>query len=59
VRWARIVAGLAVLGFVGQILPAFDQVNGDVIALTLPLHLGVLALLVAIESRNAPREDVA
>jgi hypothetical protein len=59
VRWARIVAGLAVLGFVAQILPAFDQVNGDVIALTLPLHLGVLALLVAIESRNAPREDVA
>jgi len=51
-RWARIVAGLAVLGFVAQLLPFLNQVNGDVIALTLPLHLGVLALLGAIESRN-------
>ena len=52
-RWARIVAGLAVLGFAAQLLPALDQVNGDVIALALPLHLGVLALLSAIEARNS------
>lgn len=56
-RWARIVAGLAVLGFVAQLLPSLDQVNGDVIALTLPLHLGVLALLTAMESRNAPAAE--
>jgi hypothetical protein len=53
-RWARIVAGLAVIGFVAQLLPALDQVNGDVIALALPLHLGVLALLFGIEARNTP-----
>jgi hypothetical protein len=51
-RWARIVAGLAVLGFVAQLLPFMNQVNGDVIALALPLHLGVLALLGAIETRG-------
>jgi len=58
-RWARIVAGLAVLGFVAQALPALDQVNGDVIALALPVHLGVLALLSAIEARHAPAAEPA
>jgi hypothetical protein len=58
-RWARIVAGLALLGFVAQVLPSLDQVNGDVIALTLPLHLGVLALLAAIESRNTQQATSA
>ena len=48
-RSARIVAGLAVLGFALQLLPVFDQVNGNVIALALPLHLGLLALLTALE----------
>ena len=56
-RWARIVAGLAVLGFAAQALPFMNQVNGDVIALTLPLHLGVLALLAAIEARNSERSE--
>jgi hypothetical protein len=58
-RWARIVAGLSILGFAMQILPAFNQVNGDVIALVLPLHLGVIALLLALagkELRTAPEE---
>lgn len=58
-RWARIVAGLAVLGFAAQALPFLNQVNGDVIALTLPLHLGVLALLAAIEARNSERSESA
>ncbi len=57
-RWARIVAGLAVLGFVAQVFPSLDQVNGDVIALALPLHLGVLALLASIEARNNQQEAV-
>jgi hypothetical protein len=43
-RWARALAlGLAavsLLGFVLQVLPALDQVNGQVIALALPIHLG-------------------
>ena len=51
---ARIVAGLALLGFVLQLLPSLDQVNGSAIALALPLHLGVLALLTAIDSPAAP-----
>ncbi|MGH7580464.1 MAG: DUF4105 domain-containing protein, partial [Gemmatimonadales bacterium] len=46
-RWARTLslwlAGLAVLGAVLQVLPGFDQVNGQVIALALPIHLGVAA----------------
>jgi hypothetical protein len=51
-KFARIVAGLSVLGFVMQVLPAFDQVNGDMIALALPLHLGVIALLISISGKD-------
>ena len=43
-RWARLLApglaGLSLLGFVLQVLPGLDQVNGQVIALALPIHLG-------------------
>jgi hypothetical protein len=43
-RWARALAlglaGLSLLGLVLQVLPGFDQVNGQVIALALPIHLG-------------------
>ncbi|MEO5590032.1 MAG: DUF4105 domain-containing protein [Gemmatimonadaceae bacterium] len=52
-KFARIVAGLSVLGFVIQVLPAFNQVNGEVIALALPLHLGVVALLIALGGSEA------
>jgi hypothetical protein len=45
---AVLVAALSVAGFVIQIVPAFYQVNADVIALALPLHLGVAMLLVAL-----------
>lgn len=38
---AMTVAGLSVLGFAAQILPGLDQVNGEIIALVLPVHLGV------------------
>lgn len=51
-KFARIVAGISVLGFVIQLLPGFDQVNGDVIALALPLHLGVIALLLGIGAKG-------
>jgi hypothetical protein len=46
-----VVAAIALLGLVLKVLPWFDQVNGEVIALTLPAHLavawGVLSLAVA------------
>jgi hypothetical protein len=45
---AMLVAALSLGGFVIQVLPAFYQVNGDVIALSLPLHLGVAALMLAL-----------
>lgn len=41
--WAT--AGAAVVGFLIQALPGFDQVNGDIIALTLPSHLGLAVAL--------------
>jgi hypothetical protein len=47
-RMAMVVAGVAIGGFIVQIVPGIDQVNGDIIALTLPLHLGVVAALLAI-----------
>jgi hypothetical protein len=44
-RWARVTAlGLAALSLAGlalQWLPGFDQVNGQVIALALPIHAGL------------------
>jgi hypothetical protein len=43
-RWARGLAlglaALSLLGFALQVLPGVDQVNGQVIALALPIHLG-------------------
>ena len=45
--WARylalVLAGLSLLGFVLQALPGLDQVNGPVIALLMPVHLGLAA----------------
>lgn len=48
-RWARgavllatIVAGLSTIGFLLQLTPWFDQVNGPAIALALPIHLALL-----------------
>lgn len=44
-RLARLVAGLSVLGLAIKILPAFNQVNGEIIALLLPAHLGIALAL--------------
>jgi len=38
---AATVLGIAVLGVLLQLLPGVDQVNGSIIALTLPIHAGV------------------
>lgn len=41
-RWAAYaVAAIALIGFVIQIVPGLDQVNGGVIALALPIHLAI------------------
>jgi hypothetical protein len=39
------VAGIALLGFVIQVLPSFYQVNGEIIAMTLPAHVGIALAL--------------
>ena len=49
---AMLVAALSIGGFVIQVFPAFYQVNGDVIALSLPLHLGVAALILALVAKR-------
>jgi hypothetical protein len=46
-RSSQLVAGLALLGFVLQILPGIDQANADIIALLLPVHLAVAWVLTA------------
>ena len=40
-RVAVLIAGLSLLGFLLQAVPGLDQVNGEVIALALPIHLGI------------------
>ena len=52
VRLAWVIAGLSVLGFVMQILPGIDQVNGEIIALFLPIHLAIAYVL------SSPRNTV-
>ena len=38
---ARVVGGVAIAGFCVQVLPGFDQVNGEVLAVLLPAHVGL------------------
>ena len=38
---AKVVGGVAIAGFCVQVLPGFDQVNGEVLAVLLPAHLGL------------------
>ncbi len=49
-KLAWMVAGLATAGIALKILPAFHQVNGEIIALMLPAHLGIALAL----SRTLP-----
>ncbi len=46
------IAALAVLGFALQALPMFSQVNGGIIALAMPVHLGVAAALFLFARRS-------
>lgn len=58
-RWAGSLAlGLAMLSLAGlllQVLPGFDQVNGPVIALALPVHFGIaIGLRRALQVSTSP-----
>lgn len=46
------IAFLAVIGFAIQILPWFNQVNGDVIAMTLPVHVAIAIGFIALGRRR-------
>jgi len=61
VRWlAAGVAGLSLLGVVLKLLPAMYQVNGDVIALLLPVHAGLaLGAWHALGRGSSPTSDSA
>ncbi len=47
-RVAWVVAGLAALGAILQLLPGFDQVNGEIVAVSLPIHVGIVVGLESI-----------
>jgi hypothetical protein len=49
-------AAVSLLGFVVQLLPWFDQVNGEIIAAMLPPNL-VLAYVVVNRLASEPNKD--
>jgi uncharacterized membrane protein (Fun14 family) len=51
-RLALLVGGLSVLGFVLQVFPGLDQVNGEMIALLMPVHVVIAYIL------SSPRNTV-
>jgi hypothetical protein len=48
---AAIIAALSLLELALKLLPAFYQVNGPIIALALPAHLGILAAVRSLAGR--------
>ena len=58
-RWAVVLAGtvgaLSSLGLVVQLLPLFDQINGEILAVTAPANL---ALVLAIRLLAEPSQAV-
>ncbi|HEY0672697.1 MAG TPA: DUF4105 domain-containing protein [Longimicrobiales bacterium] len=51
-RLALVIAGLSVLGFMLQVFPRLDQVNGEIIALFMPVHIAIAYIL------SSPRKTV-
>jgi hypothetical protein len=49
-RWARLLAGLALLGLVLKPLPGLDQGNIEIVALTLPINLAAAWALTRLAS---------
>jgi drug/metabolite transporter superfamily protein YnfA len=58
VRWGLIFSLAALLcsllGFILQVLPGFFQVNGAIIALCLPIHLGLALSMYILSGRLPP-----
>jgi uncharacterized protein DUF4105 len=52
---AGLIAAIALLGFALKLSPQFYQTNGEVIALALPTHLGVLAGLYRLQATQDAR----
>jgi hypothetical protein len=56
-RWLRgtalAVLGVSVLGLLLQALPGFDQVNGEIIALALPVHAAVAWLVARLAAARS------
>ena len=53
---AALLVGLSLLGLVLKLLPAFYQVNAEIIALALPSHLGVTGGLWQLRRSHSTRE---
>lgn len=53
---AWLVAALSVVGLLLKLFPAFYQVNGEIIALALPIHLGVGAGVWQLRRLHSTRE---
>jgi hypothetical protein len=52
---AMLVGGLSLLGVALKVLPIFHQVNGQVLALTVPANLGLaLGILAWVRSSSRP-----
>ena len=49
---AAVLAVLSLAGWVLQALPGLDQVNGPIIALALPIHLGIAGALGSVAARE-------
>lgn len=53
-QWVVVAAAaLSFIGFALQVLPSFDQANGWVIALALPIHVAVAAAIISLRSLPA------
>ena len=52
---AAVIAVISLLGFAVKLFPQFYQTNGEVIALALPAHLGVLAGLYRLRAAQDSR----
>lgn len=53
---AAFVAGLSLVGLVLKVVPLFYQVNGEIIALALPIHLGIaIGAWQLIRSHSTPK----
>jgi hypothetical protein len=55
---AAFLATLSLAGLLLKLIPGFYQVNGEIIGLTLPIHIGVAAGLFYLSRRMPSRASV-